>query len=88
MGISFPHLARSFDDKNRWVRFTGYDGMLEIKFYLATEVLASEKSHRNASEGEYLTSFDALRPRILKAATSAYARNRSSTIMLDLTHFR
>ncbi|MDP9838661.1 hypothetical protein J2T09_003433 [Neorhizobium huautlense] len=88
MGISFPNLARSFDGKSRCVRFTGYDGMLEIKFYLATEVLASEKSHRNASEGEYLTSFDALRPRILKAATSAYSVNRSSTIMLDLTHFR
>lgn len=31
MGISFPNGARSFDDKNRFVRFTGYDGMFEIK---------------------------------------------------------
>jgi hypothetical protein len=38
MGISFPNEARSFDDKNRCVRFIGYDGMFEIKFYLATEV--------------------------------------------------
>ncbi|TCQ95814.1 uncharacterized protein DUF1488 [Neorhizobium sp. JUb45] len=61
--------------------------MFEIKFYLATEVLACEESHRNASASDYLTSFDALRPRILKAATSAYSKARSSTIMLDLTHF-
>ncbi|MEB2846495.1 DUF1488 family protein [Rhizobiales bacterium RZME27] len=88
MGISFPNSARSFDGKNRCVRFTGYDGMLEIKFYLSTEVLASEKSQRSVSEGEYLTSFDTLRPRILKAATSAYSINRSRSIMLDLTHFR
>jgi hypothetical protein len=88
MGISFPNAARSFDDKNRCVRFTGYDGMFEIKFYLATEVLACDKSHRNSSEADYLTSFDALRPRILKAATSAYSKARSSAITLDLTHFR
>lgn len=88
MGISFPNAARGFDDKNPCVRFSGYDGMFEIKFYLATEVLACDKSHRNSSEADYLTSFDALRPRILKAATSAYSKARSSAITLDLTHFR
>ena len=87
MGISFPNEARSFDDRNRCVRFIGYDGMFEIKFYLAAEVLACEKSPRTASEADYLTSFDALRPRILKAATSAYSKARSSVITLDLTHF-
>jgi hypothetical protein len=40
------------------------------------------------TETDYLASFDALRPRILKAATSAYAKSRSSAITLDLGHFR
>lgn len=88
MGISFPNEARSFDERNRCVRFTGYDGMFDIKFYLATEVLACEKSHRNASEADYLTAFDSLRSRILEAATSAYSKTRSSAITLDITHFR
>ncbi|MBX5155324.1 DUF1488 domain-containing protein [Rhizobium lentis] len=88
MGISFPNEARNFDDRNRCIRFTGYDRMFEIKFYLATEVLACEKSHRNASEADYLTAFDALRPRILKAATSAFSKARSSAITLDPAHFR
>ncbi|SDB74414.1 Protein of unknown function [Agrobacterium fabrum] len=88
MGISFPNEARSFDNRNRCVRFTGYDGMFEIKFYLATEVLACAKSHRDTTEADYLASFDALRPRILKAAISAYSKARSGAIMLDLTHFR
>jgi hypothetical protein len=88
MGISFPNEARSFDEKSRCVRFTGYDGMFEIKFYLATEVLAPAKSPRNASEADYLTSLDALRPKILEAATSAYSKGRRSAISLDLTHFR
>jgi hypothetical protein len=88
MGISFPNEARSYDDKNRRVRFTGYDGMFEVKFYVAAEVLGCQKSHRNASEGDYLASFDALRPRILKAAASAYGKSRSSAITLDLGNFR
>jgi hypothetical protein len=88
MSISFPNLSRSFDDKKRCVRFTGYDGMFEIRFFLATEVLGCEGPHRSASEGDYLASFDALRPRILEAAASAYAKARSSAITLDLAHFR
>jgi hypothetical protein len=88
MAITFPNEARSFDDKNRCVRFSGYDGMFEVKFYLATEVLACEKSHRNTSESDYLTSFDTLRPRILKAAASAYAKKASSAISLSLENFR
>lgn len=88
MGVRFPNEARSFDNKNRCVRFSGYDGMFEVKFYLATEVLACEKSHRNASESDYLTSFDALRPRILKVAASAYSKAQTSAISLSLQDFR
>jgi hypothetical protein len=88
MGISFPNQSRSYDEKNRCVRFSGYDGMFEVKFYVAAEVLGCEKSNRNASESDYLTSFDALRPRILKAATAAYGKSRSSAITLDLGQFR
>lgn len=88
MGIRFPNEARSFDDKNRCVRFSGYDGMFEVKFYLAAEVLACEKSHRNARESDYLTSFDALRPRILKVAASAYSKAQTSAISLSLQDFR
>jgi hypothetical protein len=50
MGISFPNATRSFDAKNRCVRVTGYDGMFEIKFFVASEVLSSETSHRTANE--------------------------------------
>jgi hypothetical protein len=88
MSIAFPNTARSFDDKKRCVRFTGYDGMFEIRFFVSAEVLAGDASHRTVTETDYLASFDALRPRILKAATSAYAKSRSSAITLDLGHFR
>jgi hypothetical protein len=41
MGISFPNQAHSYDDRNRCVRFSGYDGMLEVKFYVAAVVLVT-----------------------------------------------
>lgn len=86
MGIRFPNEARSFDDKNRCVRFSGKTGS-RSNFYLATDVLACGKSHRRASESDYLTSFDALRPRILKVATNAYLKGQSSSISLSLQDF-
>ncbi|MBB4351140.1 DUF1488 domain-containing protein [Aliirhizobium cellulosilyticum] len=88
MGIRFPNEARSFNDKNRCVRFSGYDGMFEVKFYLATDVLACGKAHRHASESDYLTSFDALRPRILKVATSGLLESAIEFHLLKLTGFR
>ncbi|MBP1847516.1 hypothetical protein J2046_005800 [Rhizobium petrolearium] len=62
--------------------------MFEIRFFVPAEVLAGELSQRTASAREYLASFDALRPRILKVATAAYTATRSSTIILGLEHFR
>lgn len=87
MGIRFPNEARSFDDKNRCVRFSGYDGMFEVKFYLATDVLACGKAHRHASESDYLTTFDASRRKILKVATNAYLSAQSNSISLSLRDF-
>ena len=87
MGIRFPNEARRFDDKNRCVRFSGYDGMFEVKFYLATDVLACGKAHRHASESDYLTTFDASRRRILKVATNAYLSAQSNSISLSLQDF-
>lgn len=88
MGLSFPNLARSYDEARRRVRFLGHDGMFEIKFFVTGEVLAGKLSQRAATASDYLASFDALRPRILEVAKAAYAATRSNTITLDIEHFR
>lgn len=88
MPLSFPNSARSYDDAHRRVRFLGHDGMFEVHFYVPTEVLAGALSQRTASEDDYLASFDALRPRILKVAKAVYAATRNGTITLGLEHFR
>lgn len=88
MPLSFPNSARSFDEAHRRVRFLGHDGVFPVQFYVSAEVLASGLSQRTASEVDYLASFDALRPRILKVAKAAYAVTRNGTITLGLKHFR
>lgn len=88
MSLSFPNVSRSFDDRNQCVRFVGYDGMSEIRFFVALDALQSEKSHRNTSEENYLASFDELRGAILKAAEAAYTKKRSNMIGIGLEDLR
>lgn len=88
MTLAFPNNARSYDVARERVRFSGHDGMFEVCFIVAGEVLAGNATSRRASEAEYLASFDALKPRILKAAQVAYEANRSHTIHLNLHNFR
>ena len=80
MGISFPNEARSFDDRKRCVRFTGYDGMFEIKFYLSTEVLTSGKSSPKCHRGRLLDGVRCLAP---KNSASGDLRLLQSSIQRD-----
>jgi hypothetical protein len=88
MAVAFPNSARSYDEANRRVRFLGYDGMFEVRFFVSADVLAGELSQPTTSAGDYLAAFDALRPRIQKVAERAYARTRNSMIVLNLEDFR
>jgi hypothetical protein len=51
------------------------------------EVLAGELSQGTLHECDYLASFDALGPRILPAAKSAYTSHPDNAITLSLDHF-
>lgn len=88
MTLSFPNNARSYDETRKRVRFLGHDGMFEVRVFVAGEVLGGGIVGRTGNEVDYLASFDALKPRIIKAAQAAYAANRSQTIHLDLDNFR
>ncbi|WP_092990729.1 DUF1488 domain-containing protein [Rhizobium sp. NFR03] len=88
MSLSFPNLSRNFDSRNQCVRFVGYDGMSETKFFVAADALSSAKSQRNTSEDDYLASFDDLRSAILKAADAAYTKKRGNMIGLDVQDLR
>jgi hypothetical protein len=81
MPLIFPNRSRSFDDNRKVVRFSGYDGMLEVRFLIeATALRSSQQPSR--SETECLDAFDAARGVILEAASHAYSRRRRKSYVL------
>ncbi|MBB3447258.1 DUF1488 domain-containing protein [Rhizobium sp. BK379] len=73
MPLIFPNKSRSFDEGRDGVRFSGYDGMFEVRFLIETSALRSI-SQTSRTEAECLSAFDAARPAILEAASGVYGR--------------
>jgi hypothetical protein len=91
MTLAFPNLSRSFDEARHAVRFTGYDGMFAVRFFVDADVLAqSDITLRaaGASERKYLSAFDALRTSIQDVAREAYSHGRRNFYALTAADFR
>lgn len=91
MSLEFPNRSRSFDDARRAVRFSGYDGMFEVRFFVEADAL----SLRNVSpagdvdlEDICLAAFDARRPSIQDVARSIYASSRRVSYTLTSADLR
>jgi len=88
MALTFPNNSRSYDEASRRIRFFGYDGMFEIRFFLEIDALAKASSGKIAGEGEYLAAFDNLRKKIVAAAEKAYGKgSRGNMYTLTLADF-
>ena len=88
MAIAFPNGARSYDETSNRIRFLGYDGMFEIRFFVEIEVLMKKASPNGSSERDYLSAFDDLRTRILDVAKRIYNSSRKNLIVLKLEDFK
>lgn len=80
MSIAFPNASRSYDSTAGRVRFFGYDGMFEVRFFVGLDVLAKAVAGGVSGENEALAAFDQVRRAVLKAAEKAYARGRRSNM--------
>jgi hypothetical protein len=80
MGLTFPNQSRSYDEANRRIRFSGYDGMFEIRFFLEIDALAKAFSGTISGERDYLAAFDSIRKQVLAVAEKAYGRGQSRTM--------
>lgn len=80
MSLTFPNQSRSYDEANRRIRFSGYDGMFEIRFFLEIDALAKAFAGAISGEREYLSAFDTIRKKILAAAEKAYGRGHNRTM--------
>jgi hypothetical protein len=91
MTLAFPNPSRSFDDVQNVVRFTGHDGMFEVRFFVEAGALAkSEAAARRTGtlEAKCLAAFDALRTSIHEAARKAYSHGRRASYTLTVADFR
>ncbi|MBP2560049.1 hypothetical protein J2T08_000790 [Neorhizobium galegae] len=81
MTLIFPNRSRSFDEARKVVRFLGYDGMFEVRFFVEAKALA-DSTATGMSEADYLRAFDAARSSIQDAAMKAYRPSRGTTYTL------
>lgn len=85
--ISFPNRMRSFDEDAGIVRFSGYDGVMEVRFLLEAPALERLAGLARMPATDYLAAFDSRRREIEAAAIRAYRRTRKSLIRLGPADF-
>ena len=86
MALTFLNPTRSIDATVNCIRFSGYDGALEISFFLKIEALAKICETLSDVDSEILDAFDLRLKEIHKVATSVYKRNKRTyvcTLNLD-----
>ncbi|MFN3549735.1 MAG: DUF1488 domain-containing protein [Mesorhizobium sp.] len=91
MTLEFPNRSRSFDDSRRAVRFSGYDGMFEVRFFVEADVLSPRSGSPNGDsdlEDDCLAAFDAQRQSIQDVAREVYSSDRRISYTLTSSDFR
>lgn len=79
MSLDFPNESRNFDSKRNRVQFWGYDGAIEVSFFVTADALQKlgQLSLETADiEARVLSVFDAARARIHQVADKVYGRGR------------
>ena len=79
--LNFPNDSRSYDATRRAVRFWGYDGPMEVSFFVTAEAL--QKLHAGVEDEEQLLkTFDTHKRAIRTAAERSYKRGRQGSYEL------
>lgn len=86
MTLLFPNPIRSFDNTRNAVRFTGYDDLIEVSFYLEAGALVTPIDGE-FSQSECLTAFDAICHLVHDAARKVYSRKAGAFYILKTTDF-
>ena len=84
MKLNFPNDSRSYDPEKNRVRFWGYDGALEISFFVDSAALKKLNPEMGDVEAAVLTVFDAARKRIYEVADKVYWRDRNDSYAYSL----
>ncbi|WP_379071685.1 DUF1488 domain-containing protein [Mesorhizobium sp. UC74_2] len=90
MTLEFPNQSRSFDEMRSAIRFSGYDGMMQVPFLIEAAALPKSTgltAARTPSEAVCLAAFDQARASIEKVARIIYSRNRRPLYVLTSHDF-
>lgn len=82
MPLSFPNQSRSYDARQRCVRFWAYDDSLEISFFVEADALRHIDPQATLDELGLLNAFDCHRGRIFQAANRIYSRRSRGSYTL------
>ena len=85
--LNFPNLSRSYDVTRRSVRFWGYDGALEVSFFVEEAAVFRIAPKTGHNEAAILESFDDNRERILMVARKVYSGRRQGSYALAASDF-
>jgi Protein of unknown function (DUF1488) len=85
--LNFPNVSRSYDATRRCVRFWGYDGALEVSFFVEEAALFRIAPETRHNQDAMLQSFDSNRERIIKVARKIYSGRRQGSYALIASDF-
>jgi hypothetical protein len=84
MKLSFPNPSRSFDATRSRVCFWGYDGTIEVSFFVEADALKQLCPEMSGAETGVLKVFDAALNRIHEIADKVYERAGKGTYAYSL----
>jgi Protein of unknown function (DUF1488) len=87
MTLNFSNPSRSYDETRSRVRFWGYDGALEVAFFMEDDAFKRISPGTRQDEAALLTAFDRNRDQILKVASKVYSRDRQGSYTLTASDF-
>lgn len=87
MTLNFSNPSRSYDEAGGRMRFWGYDGALEVAFFMEVGAFKQISAGIIRSEAALLTAFDRYRDQILEVAAKVYSRGRQSSYTLTASDF-
>jgi len=85
--LNFPNASRAYDATRHCVRFWGYDGALEVQFFVEDRALVRIAPGTTKDELSLLSSFDGHRARIFDVARRVYERRRKGSYELIASDF-
>ena len=88
MTLKFPNLSRSYDSALKRIRFSAYDDVFEVPFFVEVDALAALTSPPASTEAGYLSVFDEARDAIQDVAQRAYKRGRKTMYVLTPSDFK